>query len=193
MAYLQLADNAYSHLAAAPMKYYIFIPAGFRGASKDSYVREDIFDSMDPIEYAQVMQELAPYQATGLSDKASRKADRQAKKDAKAIKKAATGGGARRTARAERQKVRQDAKTARKGMGGGAGGFLDKVIGGAKDIFGKGDDASLDFQGGGGGGLEIDYNTGGEESFFSKYKVPLIIGGVAVVAGTINLVTKKKK
>lgn len=186
MAYLQLADNDYSHLAAAPMKYYIFIPQGFRGASKDSYVREDIFDSMDPMEYAQVMQELAPYQATGLSDKAERKA-------ARAAKKATKGGGARRDARATRQKNRQDSKLARVQAGGGFGGILGKVTDAAKNIFGKGDDASLDIQSGGGGGLEIDYNAGGEESFFSKYKVPLIIGGVAVVAGTIYLVTKKKK
>lgn len=190
MAYLQLADNAYSHLAAAPMEYYIFIPEGFRGALKDSYIREDLFDNMDPYDYAEIMRELAPFQNTGMSDKASRKADRAAKKDAKAAKKATQGGGARREARASRQSQRQQARIDKKAAGGGAGGFLDKVIGGAKDIFGKGEN-SLDVQAGG-GGLEIDYNQG-EESFFSKYKIPLIIGGVAVAAGTIYLVTKKKK
>ena len=190
MAYLQLADNAYSHLAAAPMQYYIFIPEGFRGASKDSYIREDLFDDMDRMDDAQVMRELAPYQKTGMSDKGSRKADRDAKKDAKAAKKATQGGGARRDARASRQSSRQQARIDKKAAGGGFGGVLDKVIGGAKDIFGKGGD-TLDVQAGG-DGLQIDYNQGGE-SFFSKYKIPLIIGGVAVAAGTIYLVTKKKK
>jgi hypothetical protein len=188
MAYLQLADNAYSHLAQRPNEYYIFIPQGFRGAAKDSYIREDIFDNLSPTDYAQIMAELAPYQNTGLSDKASRKADRAAKKDAKAAKKATQGGGARREARAERQGQRQQARIAKKAAGGGAGGFLDKVIGGAKDIFGKGVDVEAT-----GGGLEIDYSSGGEPSFFEKYKIPLIIGGVVVVAGGIYLVTKKKK
>jgi len=188
MAYLQLADNAYSHLAAAPMKYYIFIPQGFRGASKDSYVREDIFDSMDPMEYAQVMRELEPYQNTGMSAKDD-KADRKA---ARADKKATQGGGARRDARAMRQKQRQDSKLAKVQAGGGVGNILGKVVDGAKSIFGKNNDTSLDIQGGG-SGLQIDYNAGGQESFLSKYKVPLIIGGVAVVAGTIYLITKKKK
>jgi hypothetical protein len=191
MAYLQLADNGYSHLAQRPNEYYIFIPKGFRNAAKDSYIREDLFDNLSPYDYAEIMEELAPYQNTGLSDKASRKADRAAKKGAKADKKELQGGGARRAARAERQDQRQQAKIAKKAAGGGAGGFLDKVIGGAKDIFGKND--SIDIQAGGGGGIRVDYDPGAEPTFFEKYKVPLIIGGVVVVAGGIYLVTKKKK
>jgi hypothetical protein len=187
MAYLQLADNAYSHLAQRPNEYYIFIPQGFRGAAKDSYIREDLFDNLSPYDYAEIMEELAPYQNTGLSDKATRKADRAAKKDAKAAKKATQGGGARREARSERQSQRQQARIDKKAAGGGAGGFLDKVIGGAKDIFGKGVDVQAT-----GGGLDINYDTT-EPTFFEKYKIPLIIGGVVVVAGGIYLVTKKKK
>lgn len=185
MAYLQLADNSYDHLAAAPMQFYIFIPQGFRGATKDSYIREDLFDKMDPQDYAQIMQELAPYQETGLSDKASRKA-------ARAQKKLTKGPGARRDAKALRVKTRQDAKTARVAAGGGFSGILGKVGDVAKNIFGKSGDASLDVQSGG-GGLEIDYNAGGEESFFERNKIPLIIGGVVIAAGAIYLVTKKKK
>ena len=187
MAYLQLADNAYEHLAQRPNEYYVFIPAGFRGAMKDSYIREDLFDNLSPYDYQQIMQELAPYQNTGMSDKASRKADREAKKTAKADKKATQGGGARREARAERQSQRQQARIDKKSAGGGAGGFLDKVIGGAKDIFGKGVDVQAT-----GGGLDINYDTT-EPTFFEKYKIPLIIGGVAVVAGGVYMLTKKKK
>ena len=190
MAYLQLADNAYSHLAQRPNEYYIFVPQGFRGAAKDSYIREDLFDNLSSHDYVVIMEELAPYQNTGLSDKASRKADRAAKKGAKADKKELQGGGARRTARAARQDQRQQAKIAKKSAGGGAGGFLDKVIGGAKDIFGKGD--SSDVQAGP-GGIKVDYDPDAEPTFFEKYKIPLIIGGVVVVAGGIYLVTKKKK
>lgn len=188
MAYLQLADNGYSHLAQRPNEFYIFVPQGFRGATKDSYIREDLFDNLSDYDYAVVMDQLAPYQNTGLSDKASRKADRAAKKDAKAAKKATQGGGARREARAERQSSRQQARIDKKAAGGGAGGFLDKVIGGAKDIFGKGD---LNVQGGD-GSLVVDYDTT-PPTFFEQYKIPLIIGGVVVAAGTIYLVTKKKK
>ena len=117
MAYLQLADNAYEHLAQRPNEYYVFIPAGFRGAMKDSYIREDLFDNLSPYDYQQIMQELAPYQNTGMSDKASRKADREAKKTAKADKKATQGGGARRDARAERQAQRQQARIDKKSAG----------------------------------------------------------------------------
>lgn len=184
MSYLQLADNSYNHLAAAPMEFYIFIPEGFRGASKDSYIREDLFDKMDPQDYAQIMRELAPYQATGLSDKASRKAAREQKKLTK-------GPGARRDAKAIRQKNRQDSKLARVQAGGGFGNIIGKVVDGAKSIFGQGGDTSLDIQSGG-GGLEIDYNAGGEESFLTRNKIPLIIGGVVIAAGAIYLVTKKK-
>lgn len=187
MAYLQLADNGYSHLAQRPNEYYIFVPQGFRGATKDSYIREDLFDNLSDYDYAVVMDQLAPYQITGLSDKASRKADRAAKKEAKAAKKATQGGGARREARAERQSSRQQARIDKKAAGGGAGGFLDKVIGGAKDIFGKGVDVE-----GNVGGLVVDYDTT-PPTFFEQYKIPLIIGGVVVAAGTIYLVTKKKK
>jgi hypothetical protein len=176
MSYLQLADN---YLAQKPNDLYIFIPQGFRGAESDSYVREDIFDNLAPMDYQQLMYELNPYQNKGiseLSDRASRKAAREEKKKTK-------GGAARREARAARQKTRQDAKTERSKSGGG---FLDKIGGIAGKILNK--DASIDV-----GGATVEYDAPNEESFFSKYKTPLLIGGGLVAVGTIYMLTKKKK
>jgi LPXTG-motif cell wall-anchored protein len=155
---------------------------------KDSYIREDLFDNLSPYDYQQIMQELAPYQNTGMSDKASRKANREAKKSAKAEKKTTQGAGARRDAKAMRQKQRQDSRLAKVQAGGGIGNVLGKVVDGAKNIFGKGLDVEAS-----GGGLEIDYSSGGEPTFFEKNKIPLIVGGVAVVGLGVYLLTKKKK
>ena len=179
MSYLQLADNNY--LAQKPNDLYIFVPQGFRGAESDSYVREDVFDNLAPTDYAQLMYELNPYQNKGmseLSDRASRKAAREEKKKTK-------GGGARREARAARQKTRQDAKTERAKSGGGAGGILDKIGGIAGKIINKGGSVEVD-------GSVLEYDPA-EESFFSKYKTPLLIGGGLVAVGAIYMLTKKKK
>ena len=177
MAYLQLAEN---YLAASPMEMYIFIPAGFRGSEKDVYVREDIFDNLPENEYRQIMQELAPYQPAGLSakdpgKKAARKAERAAKKEGK-------GGAARREAKQLRVETRAKAR-------GEGGGLFGKAIDAATNIFGKKDlDVSVD-----GGSVDVSYDKPEEESFFAKNKIPLLIGGAAVVAGAIYLATKKKK
>ena len=193
MGYLQLAEDPFTSLADNVMMNkdkYVFIPAGYRGSEKDLYVREDFFDDMPDSVYQQMMQELAAYQNTGLSGKADRKARRQERKDAKAAKKATKGGGARREARQKRLETKwagKEKKASAKGSGKGAA-FLDKVGGIVGDIVGKGpvdiETDSLDFQ----------YDQGGgEPSFFDKYKVPLIIGGVALIGGGIYLATRKKK
>jgi len=188
--YLQLAErDPYSYLAESGKELYIFVPQGFKGSQKDMYVREDAFDNLSSAEYQQLMFELEPYQNKGMSGKA----DRQQRKDARAAKKATQGGGARRDARAMRQKGRQDSKLARVQAGGGIGNILGKVVDGAKSIFGKDADTGLDVSYSGGDGTQIDVNTGGEPSFMEKYKVPLIIGGVVLVAGGIYLATKKKR
>ena len=67
MGYLQLAEMDYSMLAENPKENYIFIPAGYAGASKDMHVREDYFDNLSDAEYMAMMQELAPFQNQGLS------------------------------------------------------------------------------------------------------------------------------
>jgi len=179
MSYLQLADNQY--LAQKPNDLYIFIPQGFRGAENDSYVREDIFDNLAPTDYAQLMYELNPYQNKGMSELS----DRASRKEAREEKKKTKGGGARREARAARQKTRQDAKTERAKSGGGAGGILDKIGGIAGKIINKGGSVEVD-------GSVLEYDPA-EESFFSKYKTPLLIGGGLVAVGAIYMLTKKKK
>jgi hypothetical protein len=193
MSYLQLADQGY--LAQKPNELYVFIPQGFRGAEADSYVREDIFDNLNRNEYDQLMFELLPYQNMGMSelgDRASRKAAREEKKAAKAAKKEGKGAGARREARAARQAARQAAKgervatrAAAKGEGGGFKGILDQVGGIVGGVMGKGASVEVD-------GASIEYDPG-DESFFSKYKTPLLIGGGLVAIGAIYMLTKKKK
>jgi len=194
MGYLQLAENdPYQHLAEVPssaMRFYVFIPEGYRGASKDMYVREDVLDDLPEETYTQIMSELQPYQNTGLSapaDRASRKAARDTRKAGREDRKnkRAAAGETRQAARTERQRLRSEAK----GKNAGAfAGILDKVTGAATSIFGSG---SVDVQAGG-GDFSVDYSAPQEESFFSKYKLPILIGGAAVIGGVIYLTTRKK-
>jgi hypothetical protein len=184
--YLQLAESPYNRLAQkAPNELYIFVPQGFKGSTKDMYIREDKFDDLPESEYRQLMMQLAPYQGQGmseLSDRASRKAERQARKAKK-------GGAARREARQKRVETRAASRAA-------GGGVLDKVIGAATSIFGKGEAEPIekDFTiTGTPGSLDVSIdNADGEESFFQKNKIPLLIGGAVLVAGGIYLATKKK-
>jgi len=194
MGYLQLAEDPFTSLADNVMMNkdkYIFIPAGYRGAEKDLYVREDFFDDMPESVYQQMMQELAGYQNTGLSGKSDRKARRQERRDAKAAKKATKGAGARRDARQKRVDARMNAKVSKaaaKGSGKG-GAFLDKVGGIVGDIMGKGGvEVATDT-------VDFNYDPANdlEPTFFEKYKVPLIIGGVVLIGGGIYMATRKKK
>jgi hypothetical protein len=192
--YLQLAESPYNRLAQqAPNELYIFVPQGFKGSSKDMYIREDKFDDLPESEYRQLMFELAPYQPQGLSGKADRK---QRREDRRA-KKATKGGGARREARQKRVDARMKAKVDKAAArGGGAGGIFDKVIGAATNIFGKGEAEPMDRDfsiTGSPGEFDVSINNAdGEESFFQKNKIPLLIGGAVLVAGGIYLATKKK-
>jgi len=186
--YLQLAENPYNRLAQqAPNELYIFVPQGFKGSTKDMYIREDKFDDLPESDYRQLMMQLAPYQGQGmseLSDRASRKAERKARK-------AGRGPEARRAAKQKRVETRAAARAA-------GGGVLDKVIGAATNIFGKGGDTleptERDFTiTGTPGSLDVSIdNADGEESFFQKNKIPLLIGGAVLVAGGLYLATKKK-
>jgi preprotein translocase subunit YajC len=182
MAFLQLAEApGFEHLAqnfAANTDKYIFIPAGYRGAVKDSYVREDLFDDLSDMEFENMMQELAPYQNTGLSSKASRQDRRKERKQTKAANKK------------EKIQIRQAAKTERVKAGGGIAGAIGKVGDIAKSILAPGTGVDVTA-----GGKDISFNVSGdqEESFFSKYKTPLLIGGGLLVGGIIYTMTKKKK
>lgn len=189
MGYLQLAEeDPYMHLAEVPaqnMKYYVFIPEGYRGASKDMYIREDVLDDLPPATYAQIMNELDAYQNKGLSaSKDERKARRAGREERKSTR--ANAGKTRQEARTERQRLRSEAKG--KKDGSGFKGILDTVAGTARDIFGKGN-VEVDA---GSGGFSVDVDTQPQESFFSKYKLPIILGGAAVIGGAIFLITRKK-
>tara|TARA_R100000664_G_C2737853_1_gene126924 strand:- start:9 stop:641 length:633 start_codon:yes stop_codon:yes gene_type:complete len=210
MSYLQLADNGTTEKV---MDNYIFVPAGFDGAMQDSYVREDVFDDLEPQAFAEMMLALEPYQSEMLSgyfDKESIAARRKARAERRA---------ARRKARAERVKARRDRRDkrtaarreyrlkrqkARIDSGGGLGNIVNQITGTARSIFGRGggnvqampQTGNFPAQQTRGGGVEFDasigYGKDDEESFFKKYQTPLIVGGVAV-AGLVTYLALKKK
>lgn len=192
MSYLQLAENdPYNRLAEGnPLKNYIFIPAGMLGMTSDTYVREDFFDGLAPDEYQKVITALAPYQNTGLSVLPIAAASAGIKVIGNLIK---------------RRQERVAAGTAKPlfKKGGKISNFIEKLkaakAASATDTNAdmptgkKGDpfdvSASVDV-----GGTNVDISTsGGKESFFKKYKTPLLIGGGVLVAGGLYLALRKKK
>ena len=208
MSYLQLADNGTSDKV---MDNYIFVPAGFDGAMQDSYVREDVFDDMDPVAFQEMMLALEPYQGEMLSgwfDKESIQARREARAKRRAARREARAKRvkARRDARAERVAKRREYRLkrqkARIDSGGGLGNIVNQITGTARSIFGKGGNVQPMPQAGNfptqqtrGGGLGIDASISygkDDESFLKKYKTPLIVGGVAV-AGLVTYLALKKK
>lgn len=174
--YLQLAESPYNKLAemtSQDLSKYVFIPEGYKGATKDLYIREDLLDTLPDFVYDQMMIELRPYQNTGLSgifDKA--KARRDARRANKEGKK---GGSARRADRLKRIEARQAGKAGRAEKRSALlTNITDKVAG----IFGgskapAGLDVSV-----GPGGVDVDLDT--DPTFWDQYKVPIIVGGVAI-------------
>jgi len=183
MAYLQLAEQDYTMLAAANYDKYIFIPEGFRGAAKDTYVREDLFDDMPEALYNQLMIELDQFNKVGLSSKADRKARREERKKMKATKKAGRGAVARREARQKRIETRA-------ASGGGISGILGKVGDIAGNILGT-KSAAVDVTAGG-NGFSLDVATEEEPTFFEQYKWPILIGGGLLLGfGAYTLIKNK--
>jgi hypothetical protein len=158
---------------------YVFIPQGYKGAQKDLYIREDLLDNVPEMVYQKMMFELEPYQNTGMSAKADRDARKQARKDRKAL-------------RGETRDARQQARLER-AKSGETG--LKTLISGAKDIVGGifGTGGTTDTSGTDTRGFEgsIEFGTQ-EESALSKYKIPLIIGGVAVAGFLVYKMMKRK-
>jgi hypothetical protein len=189
MGYLQLAENPYNHLAAAPAKdLYIFVPAGFRGAIKDMWIREDSLDNLSDTDFNELMTALAPYQDQGMSygfTQLSGKEERRARRDARKARKKEKQDvrSAKRQARMERAKSGQTA--------------LDKIIGGAQNIVGTvfGTTAAADST----RAADISGNIGGvefslapeEESFFQKYRTPILIGGAGLAGFLLYNMLKK--
>jgi hypothetical protein len=192
MAYLQLAeDNPYNRLAEGnPLKNYIFIPAGMFGMTSDQYVREDFFDDLPAEQYKQVILTLAPYQNQGMSaigaiagvglnlakNLIKRRAERVASGTAKPIFKA---GGIVDRIKGKIQTAKATTATT----------DVNNVQTKAVAPFNVEGSASI-------GGTNVDFSTSGGEtkqSFFTKYKTPLLIGGGLVLVGGIYLATRKKR
>ena len=178
MAFLELAENENYNMIAEnnPMDKYVFVPAGYRGAQKDMYIREDLLDNVPQ----QIIEELDAFNARGLSDKASRQARRAERKQAKQANKTE-----RRAARAERQKSRQEAF---KSVASTAAGALQNVFGtdpGAGTDTGGDMPPEKD--------LTLTFDT--DQTFWeknSKWILPVGIGAVVIV-GAYFLMGKKKK
>jgi len=205
--------------------YYIYFP------SNGMRIREDVLDCMNEAQWKELIMRLAPYQMevqNGMSEnvylasKATRKAKREEKKDKK-TKKSARKEEKKQTkvekkkSKVEKRRAKSEAKVTRaqakvtraqakkSGADSGEESGLDKIIGGAKNIFGM-------VTGGGGGGAPeggdedtTDNNAGGGASGNGKkknkdeeatpfYKNPYVIGaGVLVLAGGIYALSKRKK
>jgi hypothetical protein len=189
MAFLQLADN-YSMLAQNRSENYIFIPTGYAGATKDMNVREDYFDNLSDAEYMAMINELAPFQSQGLS----------------AVGIAAVGSGAFNVAKnlINRRKARVAAGTAKPlfkpgGLISRIGDRIKAKQAGAGDLqtVTNQNNLPLDTRGGGvqiGGTIDIGGDEQPQEqTFFQKYKMPLLIGGGALLIGGLYLATRKKR
>jgi len=202
MALLQLAESPYNMLAENEMYLaetgsvsdnYLFIPAGLFGMDQDTYVRVDFFNSLSDTEFNAVIETLAPYQAQGLSAIGAVTAVTAASKViAPAIQKAIAS---------RKEKVATGTVKPIFKPGGALSNLAGKIKAGVsklKDVPTTKQDAviekttpvsgSLDI-----GGTTVDFSTGQPqtESFFTKYKTPLLIGGAAV-AGLILFKTLKK-
>ena len=196
MSYLQLAENdPYNKLAEDnPMKNYIFIPAGMLGMSSDTYVREDFFDGLNADDYQKTIEMLAPYQNQGLSF-------------IPGIGAIASTGFKVASNLLKRRQERVAAGTAKPLFK--AGGKISNLIGKLKDLKGKTQtdentqppgqtkagpfdvDINADL---GDKQLQLQYGQGQpQETFFKKYKTPLLIGGGLLVAGGLYLALRKKK
>jgi len=203
MALLQLAESPYNMLAEKELylaengpvaENYLFIPSGLFGMDQDTYVRADFFDSLSDTEFDAVINTLAPYQPQGLSAVGAvvTAAQFAGKAVAPAIKKAI-----------EKRQEKITSGTAKPIFkpGGALSGLASKVKAGvdklknasvdeAKKIIEKTTPVSGSVEI---GGTTLDFSTGQpeKESFFTKYKTPLLIGGAAV-AGLLLFKTLKK-
>lgn len=193
MAYLQLAENngSYNMLAeGSVLNNYLTIPPDFMGNAETKYVRLDYFDNLPDEQYALTMAKLAPFQPVTLLSAKGEGLIKIASFGAgfipgvgpivsKVVEKAgpmAVGLIGKKNAR---KKAKQEAKS----------GELKKSAVAIPDI-----DANVNV---GGQDFALNYtnpaNAPATGSFFTKYKTPLIIGGVAVALVGGFLLLKKKK
>ena len=154
------------------------------------YVREDLADEMF-------------LSGRGRARRDEKRALKTEKKRAKTdIKKARAE---KKRASGEAKKIKANAKLTKAGAGGGDDepSDFDRISGKAFDTIGKGLNVYRQIKGGGAPGDEESTNSdtsamartpgATEESFFSKYKTPLLIGGGLILAGGLFLALRKKK
>jgi len=155
------------------------------------YVREDLADEMFLSGKGRARRD---------EKRALKSENKRAKTDikkARAEKKRASG---------EAKKIKANAKLTKAGAGGGDDepSDFDRISGKAFDTIGKGLNVYRQIKGGGAPGEEESANgdtgavsrTGApaeEQSFYSKYKTPLLIGGGLILAGGLFLALRKKK
>lgn len=192
MAYLQLAENSgnYNMLAeGSVLNNYLTIPAGFMNNAETKYVRLDFFDNLPDEQYALTMAKLAPYQPVTLL---SAKGDGLIKAASFAagfipgvgpvVSKVVEKAGPMAVGLIGKKNARKKAKAEK-----GAGDLKKSAV----DI--PNIDANVSV---GGQDFSLTYDkpaTTKGSAFFTKYKMPLIIGGVAVALVGGYLLLKKKK
>ena len=186
--YLQLADNGYGYMPETALSEnrespFLFVPGGMiPGIEQDVYVNEKEFDNLPSYEWNEVMTALEPYQENnmGLWPFSGKKG---------------------RQRRADRKKQRQDNKlariTTRASVGGGIGGIIGKIGGIFKPQTEPMDVERPPF------GATRQYDPapppksgkepGGLVRFYNHNKLPILIGGAALVVGLVVMNKKKKK
>lgn len=201
--YLQLAEGEnngnYSALAESVFDNYVFIPANFLPEfPKDSYVRADYFTKYDPATASALINALAPYQTQSLNEGLT---------DAIAFLPVPGAGAVSKgleLAKKFIQKRQQAVAAGTKQPIGKPGGLLDKLKGkltsGAmapqkKAVLPEEPvGASVQLPAGSFNvGFQPTAQPAANESFFKKYKTPLLIGGgILVLVGGYMLLKKKK-
>lgn len=200
--YLQLSENGNANSRQGNVKDnanpYVFVP-DITGNSRGFYVREDNFDDLDDKDWNALMVQIAPYQPQVqnggmsedyfLSNRASRKAKREQKTKDKQEKRQAKNAIKKAKAVSIERGDRKD--------------MLNNLVGGLTNIFGKkdstatapGDSTNVDTT----DTTNIDRTKAPEpgappESFWDKYKTPILIGGtVLTIAGIAYSVHNKRK
>ena len=195
MAYLQLAENNgnYNMLAeGSVLNNYLTIPPGFMGNDETKYVRLDYFDNLPNEQFALTMAKLAPFQPVTLLSAGGEGLIKAASFGANFIpgvgplvSKVVEKAGPMAVGLIGKKNARKKAKKGTKDTGTDTEEQKEKKSFNLPNI-----DANVTV---GGQELGLTYNKPGNEpagNFFTKYKIPLIVGGVALIGGYFLL--KKK-
>jgi len=200
--YLQLAegtnDGNYSELAEADnvLDMYVFIPANFLPEfNKDTYVRADYFNKYDAATAEAILNQLNNMQTVGLS--------------VVGVAAVATGGLKFAKALIDKRKANVQAGTAKPLFkpGGKIANLIAKVKPAAQQIKTAQEEkkgpilptepvgATVQLPS---GSFNVGFNPAeqpatAQQTFFQKYKTPLLIGGGLLAVGGIYLLMKRKK